>query len=81
MSDSYDDMFNDRLFGRGVHCTVKTRPGAWPKSVSEMRGYSYFGGQGVPEVNSEAFCDYMHRRPRGHWQRRPSGAWEWVSIN
>ena len=44
---SYDDQFNDGLFRTTLNVSKLTRPGKWPKSVSEMRGNTTYDGQGM----------------------------------
>ena len=61
--NSYDDQFNDGLFRTTLHASRRDRPGMWPKSVSEMRGHTSYGGQGMALGHDTAHSRYMERRP------------------
>ena len=61
----YDDQFNDGLFRTTYHTSKQERPKMWPKSVSEMRHHTSYGGQGMARSNDAAYSEYMDRRASG----------------
>lgn len=44
---SYDDQFDDGLFGTSLHASIRARPNQWPKSVSEMQRLTSYADQGM----------------------------------
>ncbi len=58
----FDDQFNDGLFVTSLHTSIRQRPRMWPKSVSEMRGHTDYGNQGMNDWDT-AHSDFMARRP------------------
>jgi len=59
----YDDQFNDGLFQTTLHASRRERPDMWPKSVSEMRNHTSYGGQGMTPGHETGHSDYVGRRP------------------
>jgi hypothetical protein len=59
----YDDQFDDGLFQTSLHASARCRPTQWPRSTSEMRGYTDYGFGGMPEGHDTGYSDYMSRRP------------------
>lgn len=54
----YDDQFNDGLFRSTLNASRLERPRMWPKSVSEMRHHTSYGGQGMPVENMRNNTSY-----------------------
>jgi hypothetical protein len=59
----YDDQFDDGVFRASRIIGARNRPNQWPKSTSEMRGYTDYGFGGMPDNHDTGFSDYMARRP------------------
>jgi hypothetical protein len=72
----YDDMFNDGLFRSSFRASHLRRPNMWPKSVSEMRVYTSYGGQGMSLGHDTGHSTFMLHRP---YARAPhSFGWAWA---
>jgi hypothetical protein len=61
--ESYDDQFNDGLFRTNTNNSALRRPKQWPKSVSEMRGRTDYGNQGMSAGWDTALSNYSASRP------------------
>jgi hypothetical protein len=57
-----DDQFNDGIFKASFSAGKRERPAGWPKSVSEMRGHTAFGTQGLADRDDTGHCTHMLRR-------------------
>jgi hypothetical protein len=69
MSKGFDDNFNDGVFRASLRTTRQSRPNLWPKSVSEMRRHTFYGGQGMSNGHDTGHCDYMVQRPYSRGQQ------------
>lgn len=85
----FDDQFNDGLFRTSLNNSRLERPRMWPKSVSEMRHHTSYGGQVMSSNHDTGHSAYMVRRPyvprdiptRGEWHyHHGRGAWVWVDA-
>jgi hypothetical protein len=80
----FDDQFNDGLFRTSLNNTRLERPRMWPKSVSEMRQHTSYGGQGMSSNHDTGHSTYMVRRPyvpRGEWHfHHGRNGWVWVDA-
>lgn len=85
-SQGFDDQFDDGLLRTNLNNSRLERPRMWPKSVSEMRRYTSYGGQGMSGNHDTGHSTYMTRRPYnsqrvGEWQyHHGRGAWVWVDV-
>jgi hypothetical protein len=61
--EGFDDQFDDGLFRTNRNNSALRRPRMWPKSVSEMRGKTNYGGQGMSQSWDTALSDFSARRP------------------
>lgn len=74
----YDDQFDGGLFRVGLHASARAQPRMWPKSVSEMRRHTSYGGQGLAPGYETSHSDFMRRRPYHALARLPAGGWAWI---
>jgi hypothetical protein len=83
-NQGFDEQFNDGLFRTSLNNSRLTRPHMWPKSVSEMRRHTFYGGQGMSSNHDIGHSAYMVRRsyaPRREWHYdHGRGAWVWVDA-
>ena len=59
----FDDQFNDGLFRTSLNNSRLKRPHMWPKSVSEMRSHTAYGGQGMSGSHDTGHSTYIAQRP------------------
>lgn len=57
----YDDQFNDGLFRVTRSTSKMARPMQWPLSVSELRGRTDYGAQGMHADHDVAHSNYRVR--------------------
>lgn len=72
----FDDQFNDGIFGASLYTSRLSRPHKWPRSVSEMRNYTTFWGQGMPGGHDTGHTVFMARRP--YAPDRHTHGWVWT---
>jgi hypothetical protein len=79
----FDDRFDDGLFRTSLNNSRRARPRKWPKSVSEMRPYTVYGGQGMHGSHVTEHSAYsVHHPPAGEWQyHHGRGQWVWVDAH
>jgi hypothetical protein len=70
--------FNDRVFNTTCRISKLNRPYMWPRSVSEMGGYTQYNTY-LNDHNDVGHCDYMLSKPfNSNWSYSPSRtSWEW----
>jgi len=81
-SQGYDDQF-DGHHRISLHNSRRERPDKWPKSVSEMRHHTSYGGQGMDVRHDTGHSVYMARRPLAYAPRVARHAqnnWAWLDT-
>jgi hypothetical protein len=81
-NQGFDDQFNDGLFHMSLNNSRLERPHLWPKSVSEMRRHTFYGGQGMTKDHDTNHNTYVVRHPtKGEWQyHHGRHGWIWVDT-
>jgi hypothetical protein len=88
-NQGFDDQFNDGLFRTSLNNSRLERPRMWPKSVSEMRNYTEYGGQGMTGAPNTGHSEFMVSRTlhgaapkRGEWHYHHGRQnWVWVDTH
>lgn len=81
----FDDQFNEGLFRTTLNNTRLERPGQWPRSVSEMRHHTSYGGEAMTNKHDAEHSAYVVRTPQapnGEWHyHHGRHSWVWVDGN